>query len=243
MGGERLAKLLAYLAEDAATRGITTSSEAACEACVVLIRVSGAQLTLMNGTGRGESRYSTNEIGTQLENLRFTLGEGPCEDAVRSGVPVLVGQLDSWENDQRWPLFTPAAIATGARAVFAFPLRSGAIRVGALVLHRTSPGPLSVEQVQDAHVVADVIMSLLLDELTMAHLDTEVVPPDGKPLSRAEVHQATGMLSVQMGVSMDEALVRLRAHAFAHDQSDVDVASDIVGRRLRLSPESRSDPR
>ncbi|MDX8034039.1 GAF and ANTAR domain-containing protein [Lentzea sp. BCCO 10_0856] len=237
MSGERLAKLLAYLAEDAAARGITTSSEAVCDACIRLIGVSGAQLTLMNGTGRGESRYSTNEIGTQLENLRFTLGEGPCEDAVRSGVPVLVAQLDSWENDQRWPLYVPAAIAAGARAVFVFPLRSGAIRIGALVLHRTSPGPLSPEQVQDAHVVADLIMSLLLDELTRLHLDSEVPPADGMPLSRAEVHQATGMLSVQLGVSMDEALVRLRAHAFAHDRSVIDVARDIVSRRLRLSPE------
>jgi hypothetical protein len=238
VSGERLAKVLACLADDAAARGIPTSSESACEACIVLIGVSGAQLTLMNGTGRGESRYSTNEIGRQLENLRFTLGEGPCEDAVRSGAPVLVEELDSWENRVRWPLFVPAASDAGARAVFAFPLRSGAIRIGALVLHRTSP-----DQVYDAHVVADVIMSLLLDELTRLHLDAEVPPTDGVSLSRAEVHQATGMLSVQMGVSMDEALVRLRAHAFAHDQSVVEVARDVVARRLRLSPDGRTDLR
>jgi hypothetical protein len=242
VSGERLAKVLALLAADAAARGITASTEAACEASVVLIGVSGAQLTLMNGTGRGESRYSTNEIGRQLDNLRFTLGEGPCEDSVRTGVPVLVDELDSWENRQRWPLFVPAASAAGARAVFVFPLRSGAIRIGALVLHRTSPGPLTPDQVYDAHVVADIIMSLLLDELTRLHLDFDVSPAERLPLSRAEVHQATGMLSVQMGVSMDEALVRLRAHAFALDQSVVEVSRDIVARRLRLSPEGRADP-
>jgi GAF domain/ANTAR domain len=243
VSGERLAKVLAHLADDAATRGITTSSEAACEACVVLIGVSGAQLTLMNGTGRGDSRYSTDRIGDQLENLRFTLGEGPCADAMRSGVPVLVGDLDSWENHKRWPLFTLGATDAGARALFAFPLRSGAIRVGALVLHRTRPGRLSPEQVYDAHVVADIIMSLLLDELTHPHIRPGVPPVDGVPLSRAEVHQATGMLSVQMGVSMEEALVRLRAHAFAHDQSVVEVSRDIVARRLRLSPEGQADLR
>jgi hypothetical protein len=243
VSGERLAKVLAHLASDAAVRGVASSSEAACEACVTLIGVTGAQLTLMNGIGRGESRYSTNDIGAQLENLRFTLGEGPCEDSVRTGIPVLAGDLDSGENYRRWPLYVRAAVATGARAVFVFPLRSGAIRIGALVLHRTSPGPLTQDQVLDAQVAADIIMSLLLDELTMAHLDAEVVPLDGMPLSRAEVHQATGMLSVQMGVSMDEALVRLRAHAFAHDQSVVEVARDIVGRRLRLSPESGPDLR
>ncbi len=243
MSGERLARVLAHLATDAASRGITTSSEAACEACVSLIGVSGAQLTLMNGTGRGESRYSTNDIGTQLENLRFTLGEGPCEDAIRFGLPVLIGDLDSWTNHQRWPLFVPSAGATGARAVFAFPLRSGAIRIGALVLHRTSPGTLSPDQISNALVVADVVMSLLVDELTRVHLGSGAPLLDGMPLSRAEVHQATGMLSAQMGVSMDEALVRLRAHAFAHDQPVVEVARDIVARRLRLSPDGRSESR
>ena len=243
MSGERLARVLAHLADDAANRGITMSSEAACEASVALAGVSGAQLTLMNGTGQGESRYSTNDTGTQLENLRFTLGEGPCDDAIRAGLPVLVGDLDSWENHQQWPLFVPSAGATGARAIFAFPLRSGAIRIGALVLHRTSPGRLSPEQISNALVLADIIMSLLLDELTRAHLDSGVAPLNGMPLSRAEVHQATGMLSVQMEVSMDEALVRLRAHAFAHDQPVVEVARDIVARRLRLSPDGRSDSR
>src|SRR5688500_8045400 len=107
-----------------------------------MVEVSGVQLTLMNGPDRGESRYSTNEVGAQLEDLRFTLGEGPCADAFRLGVPVLVGELDSGQNHRRWPLFVPAALDIGARAVFAFPLRSGAIRMGALVLHRMHPDPL-----------------------------------------------------------------------------------------------------
>ncbi len=241
MSGERLAKVLAHLAGDAAARGTTASSEAACEACITLVGVSGAQLTLMNGTGRGESRYSTDEIGSRLDNLRFVLGEGPCEDAVRSGAPVLVADLDSWENHQRWPLFAPAATTAGARALFAFPLRSGAVRIGALVLHRASPGRLSQDQIDDAHVVADVIMTLLLDELARSHLSSDIPAAGGMPLSRAVVHQATGMLSVQLGVGMDEALVRLRAHAFAHDQPVVEVSRDIVARRLRLTPEDRSD--
>jgi hypothetical protein len=206
-----------------------------------LLGMSGAQLTLMHGRNRGASRYATNQIGTLLENLRFALGEGPCEHSLRSGVPVLAGDLDSWENHRRWPLFTLSAGATGAQAVFAFPLRSGAIRLGALVLHRTSTGPMTSDQVADAHVVTDVVMSLVLDELS--RVDVEVPTLDGLPLGRAEVHQATGMLSVQLGVGMDEALVRLRAHSFAHGRPVVEVARDIVTRHLRLSPGGRFDLR
>ncbi|ANZ41859.1 hypothetical protein BBK82_43950 [Lentzea guizhouensis] len=236
MSGERPAEVPAGIASDATARGAAMSSEAACEACVALLGVSGAQVTVLKGKGRGESRCSTNQIGTLLENMRFTLGEGPCEDTLRSGATVLVDDLDSWENHHRWPLFTLSAAATGARAMFSFPLRSGAILLGSLVLHRTSPGPLTPEQVADAHVVTDIVMSSVLDELARARVDVRVPAPHGTPLDRAEVHQAVGMVSVQSGVSMDEALVRLRAHAFAHDQPVVEVARDVVARRLRLSP-------
>ena len=199
MSGERLAKVLAHLADDAARRHSPVTSETACEACVSLVEVSGVQLSLMNGNGRGESRYSTNETGSRLENLRFTLGEGPCTDAFSSGLPVLVANIDAGENQRQWPLFAPAAQAAGAQAIFAFPLRSGAIRIGVLVLHRASPGPLTPAQMSDAQVMADVVMSLVLDEMVLVHLGNGVAPAEGIPLSRAEVHQATGMLSVQMG--------------------------------------------
>lgn len=199
--------------------------EAACEVCVHLAGVSGAALTLLNGTGRGESRYTTDATGGRLENLRFVLGEGPGEDALSSGAPVLVAELDSAENRLRWPLFVPAACAAGASAVFVFPLCSGVIRIGALALHRCGPGPLTATQVLDVHVLTEVILSLAVDELTRLHSD-----------GGAEVHQATGMLAVQLGVSMEEALARLRGHAFAHDQPVVEVAHEVVARRLRLSP-------
>jgi hypothetical protein len=241
VSGERLAGMRALLADDAAARGTAVSSEAACEACVRLTGVSGVQLTLMNGTSRGGSRYSTNEIGDQLEDLRFVLGEGPCDDAVRFGLPVLVPDLDSGENHRRWPLFTLAAGATGARALFAFPLRSGAVRLGALVLHRTSPGPLAPEHVSGMQVLADVVMLLLLDELASARLRTGVPPPGAVLFGHAEVHQAIGMLSVRMGVPMDEALVRLRVHALVRDQPVVQVARSVVARRLRLSANGRSE--
>ncbi len=53
-------------------------------------------------------------------------------------------------------------------------------------------------------------------------------------LSRAEVSQATGMLVAQLGIEPAEALVRLRAHAYATGRTATDVARDILDRRLKL---------
>jgi GAF domain-containing protein len=241
VSGERLARVLAYLAADAAAGGTEMSSETACDAGVRLLEVSGAQITLMSAPDRGESRYATNEVAARVEDLRFMLGEGPCVDAFRSGVPVLVEELRTEAHSLRWPLFVPTALELGVRAVFAFPLRSGAVRTGVLVLHRTHPDPLTHEQVSDALVLAEVVLSLLLAEVTSVQVERGVLLA-GLPMRRAQIHQAAGMLSVQLGVGVEEALVRLRAHAFAEGRPVIDVARDVVNRRLRLASDARPDP-
>jgi GAF domain len=235
---DRLVRVLAFIADHAAAKDVVVSSQTACDAGVRLVEASGAGLTLMNGAGRSESRYATNETGSLLDDAQFTLGEGPGPDAFRTAMPVLVDELDSGPAHRRWPLFTAAAIDAGAQAIFAFPLRTGAVRLGALVLHRTTLGPLAPDQVADALVLTDVILSLLLDEMTSVRRPlTEEIR-----LTGAEIHQATGMVSVQLGVTVEEALIRLRAYAFAHDQPIAAVAHEVVARRLRMGPPLEPDP-
>jgi hypothetical protein len=131
-------------------------------------------------------------------------------------------------------------MAVGARALFAFPLQAGAIRAGVLSLYRAQPGPLTPQQLADALVFADIALQLLLD--SPAGISPEYRPLDGLSDSRAEVYQATGMISVQLGVSLEEAFVRLRAHAFAVGTPLDDVADDVVSRTLRFHPDADPDP-
>jgi GAF domain/ANTAR domain len=237
----RLAQVLAFIADHGAARRSVMSSQLACDACVRLVDVTGAGLSLMNGADRGESRYATDEVGTRIEEAQFTLGEGPSLDAFRSAMPVLVAELGAVSSHRRWPLFAPAALEAGVQAVFAFPLRAGAVRLGALVLHRTWPEPLTSEQMSDALVVTDVILSLLLDELTSVPPGPGQLRGEEIMLRGAEIHQATGMVSAQLDVTVEEALVRLRAHAFARELPIADVAREVVARRLRLTREPDPD--
>ncbi|HEV3173832.1 MAG TPA: ANTAR domain-containing protein [Actinocrinis sp.] len=182
-------------------------------------------------------------VGVELEEVQFTLGQGPGLDAAAAGVPVLVPDL--LEAGARWPAFTPAAAELKVRAIFAFPLRIGAISVGALMAHRSTVGPLADGQFADALALADAITLLLLNhaspEPAAAALEWNQ-PRLGwaqPPTYRAEVHQATGMISAQLGVSLAEALVRLRAYAYAEDRLIAEVAADVVARRLRFEDPSR----
>jgi ANTAR domain-containing protein len=133
-------------------------------------------------------------------------------------------------------VFTAAALDLGARAVFVFPLRIGTISVGTLLAHRSVPGSLAAGQITDALALADAMTLALLHRQWPEAENTEQPGPGwARPVTyRAEVHQATGMVSVQLGVSLAEALVRLRAHAWTAGRLLADVAADVVARRLRF---------
>jgi hypothetical protein len=210
-------------------------------AAVTAVGVSGAWLSAARGAEAGHLMCVTDAVSERLAELQLTLGEGPGLDAVESGGPVLASDLDQADAARRWPVYAPAARQAGAAAIFAFPLRIGAIRAGVMALYRGHPGPLSASHLADSLIFADTATLLLLDAQDWADCPPAGPGPGGQPadlvLHRAEIDQATGMLTEQLGVGIADAFIRLRAYAYAHDQRLVDVARDIVARRLRLRPD------
>jgi hypothetical protein len=204
---------------------------AICDLCVVEVVVTGARVRVLGGMsadGGGALVYSTDELGARLDDLASTAGSGPCIDAFERGHPILVPNLTA--DGSRWPGFTANAVNAGAAAVFSFPLQVGRVRLGVLEMHRSSAGSLTPAQLTDAFLLADAATDTIFDDL---HGITALTL-SGLADIQAEVHQATGMVAVDMKVSLAEALLRIRGHAFAHDMPLVQVAKEIIQRRLRL---------
>ncbi|HEV2378127.1 MAG TPA: GAF and ANTAR domain-containing protein [Streptosporangiaceae bacterium] len=242
MTGSRSARIWGLVAGQAASRGGCVSAADVCAAAVAAVEVTGAWLSAARGAEAGHLMQVTDDVSEQLADLQVTLGEGPCPDAAASGGPVLASDLGGRDTSGRWPVFAPAARQAGAGAIFAFPLRIGAIRAGVMGLYRRRSGPLSAVQLGDALIFADAATLLLLNTQDQAAGGPPAwFGPGGQPpdlaLHRAEIDQATGMLTEQLGVGIAEAFVRLRAYAYAHDQRLVDVARAVVARRLRLHPD------
>ena len=214
------------------------SVAALCRAAVRSLRVDGAGVTMTSGLVAHEPLYASDALSTRLEELQFTMGEGPAVEDFAFGSPMLIPDLDA--AAARWPGFAPAAVAAGARAMFALPLQAGAIRVGVLSLYRAQPGPLTPTELADVLVFADVALHMVLDSAAGITGSTEYRPLEGLSDERAEVYQAIGMISVQLGVDLEEAFVRLRAHAFAGGAALGDTANDVVNRKLRLDPDPDS---
>jgi hypothetical protein len=235
--GNRLGMIWELVAEQAAVHGSGMSAGDACAAAVAGVQVTGAWLSAGSSGDGGHLMRATDGVGRRLAELQLTLGEGPSLDAFASGGPALASDLADRESWLRWPAFVPAACEAGAAAVFAFPLAVGAIRAGTLGLYRDRPGPLAGRQLGDALLFADTATLLLLNAQTDG---SPVADSDRQPADfqwhRAEIDQATGMLTEQLGVSIADAFARLRAYAYANDLRLTDVAGDIVARRLRLYP-------
>jgi len=167
------------------------------------------------------------------EALQFDLGEGPSYTAHRTGWPVRVPDLEKGDS---WPAFTKASTAAGLRAVFAFPLRSGSIAMGTLTLYQRVAGELTTEQYTDAMVAARVALNLLTS-LQAGRSPDELAGVFTDSLSHSvEVHQASGIISVQLDIPVSAALAVLRAHAFAEGSSLAEVATQVTEHRLMLGP-------
>jgi ANTAR domain/GAF domain len=182
-----------------------------------------------------ETVYASDQGASEVEELSLTLGEGPGVDAF-AGSPALVPDLQAPDCLARWPAFARAAGQAGMRAVFALPLQVGGIRVGVMDLYRVRPGALDREQLANALALANTACALLLDVSGPDRSYPDGHRPEPVGPQHPEVHQATGMISVQLGVTAAVALIRLRAYAYSHDLRLRDVAAEVVARRLRLRP-------
>jgi hypothetical protein len=141
---------------------------------------------------------------------------------------------------------------TPVRALFALPLQWGAVNLGVLDLYRRTPGGLNEGQRRDALAAMDTAALMMLT-LRTDPADTTDLAGGGDPgawagrdgwlepmvAGRAEIHQATGMVLAQLGVSADAALARMRGYAFAEQRLLIDVAHDVVARRLVFTDNMR----
>jgi len=231
---DRLADIFALMAQYEREH---PQSATLCAVAAELTELSGAGISLSSSGDEMTKLCTSNRVAENLMDLEITVGEGPGSEASRSGeandeVDLMAPEIS------RWMAYSPEAVVAGARAVFGFPVRIGAVRFGALSLFRDSPGPLSETQSSDAYLMASVIGRAVLAMQAGAPSGSLLGELQGQSTFDFSVHQAAGMLSVQGSLSMKDALVALRAHAFAVKITSAALAQQMISRRVAFDPES-----
>jgi hypothetical protein len=214
--------------------------ETLCTCCRDLLGIDGVSISLASSLDLA-SMCTTDGSIAAFEEMEFTLGEGLDVDALTSGEPSAADHLPG-EAASGWPISTAAAADTGLRGgVYAFPLNVGAARLGVLTLFSDSAAPLSAAQHDDALIVADALVHVILAAQGSTPEDAEPVPFRDAGSFRAEIHQASGMLSEQIGCTVADALVQLRGRSYALGKPIAELASDVIGRRIRLFRNADND--
>ncbi len=179
--------------------GLIAAMHQICRTAARVLDARGAGMSVMSKGGTHGMATASDPATELVEELQFTLGEGPCIDAFEARRPVLVPVLADGAMT-RWPAYAPAAQEAGVRAVFAFPMQVGAARLGILDVFRGYPGPLSAKELATALTLADLAVTTLLDgqERTTTE-DSDGLA--GAISNRAELFQAQGMVMIQLGVT------------------------------------------
>lgn len=250
--GERQ-RITDVLSVAAAAVEVDQVPEALCRACVELLPVTGASVSLghlssLSGDcGVSVTLCASDAVAAGLAEAQYTLGDGPSRRAQTLGAPVLAADLTSGPDARRWPVFAQQAVELGGRAVFSLPLGTGALAIGTLDLYRDRPGVLSERDLRIALLVRDAVTFAVSN--LQAGSGSGFDQDDGGVASwveaaeadHVEVHQAVGMVMVQLGVDPDQALDRLRARAFAQGRTVSEVARDVVARTFRF-PDAEGTP-
>jgi GAF domain-containing protein len=237
-GDDRRLRLLARLQDS----GVEVSTRTLCEVSVDATGATGAGIMLMSGDIPRGPVCATDDVSALVEQLQYELGEGPCVDAYKEDRPVLEPDLTN-PKVARWPAFSAPAVDAGVRAVFGFPLQVGAVRLGALNLYRARPGGLTSDEHANALMMADITAQALLLLQADAPAGTVAAELEAHADFQYVVHQASGMVAAQLDVSVGQALIRLRAHAFGNGRPLAEVARDVVERVVRFdAPSGEQDP-
>ena len=232
-GSERRLELLARIVEPTGQ----LETQRLCDVCAEATDATGAGIMLMSGDVPRGSVCTTDAVSSLIEELQYELGEGPCVDAYNLDRPVAEPDLAN-PVAARWLAFTGPAVDAGARAVFGFPLQVGAVRLGALNLYCDEPRPLTDAQHADAVLLAGIVAQALVLLQAGAPAGAVAAELEASADFQLIVHQAAGMVSAQLDVSVGQALIRLRAHAFGNDRPLIDVARAVVDRQLRFDAQS-----
>lgn len=204
-----------------------------CGATATALSASGVGVSVVTGDGEWGFAIASSPTSQLLEELQFTLGEGPCMDAMATRRPVLVADVTGGVAE-RWPIYSSAVREKGVRSVFAFPLFAGSASVGVLDVFRGRAGVMNEQDMAQSLTFAEIARTAILDGQLQAPVDEVPDGFDESPGYRAEVFQAQGMVMVQLGVTLAESLLRLRAHAYANGRTLADVARDVVAGTVRF---------
>jgi transcriptional regulator with GAF, ATPase, and Fis domain len=194
--------------------------------CLELLDVDEAGLLLNDAQGNLQRVASSSEETRLLELLQVQTREGPCFEAVQSGLPIIVEDIAG--SRDRWPTFAGRADADGFHSVYAFPLRLRDSTIGGLNLFGRNVASMDEESRVIAQALADIATIGILQQRSIHRTSLLAENLQRALNTRIVVEQAKGILAERGGLRMDVTFDLLRSYARSHNLKLSAVAHSVV---------------
>jgi GAF domain-containing protein len=190
--------------------------------------LDGTTVGIMLADAKGRLRFmaASDETTGLLELFQSQGSDGPCQDAFRTGEPVVNADLRTAAS--RWPGFAPVAASIGFLSVHAFPLRLRQEVIGSMGVFGTEAGGIFHTDVQIVQALADVAAIGLLQHRTISRSEALTEQLQGALNSRIVIEQAKGAVAQAYDITVDAAFTRLRAYARSNNRRLSDIAQVAV---------------
>jgi anti-anti-sigma factor len=174
-----------------------------------VIGADGVSVSLLRH-GRLATVAASDQTVLDMDAHQYATGEGPCIDASTQGRWFHAPSLDT---EDRWPAFTPRAMALGIRAILSSPLVAWGLPVGALNIYSHQPTAFATGDQRLAMKFATEASALLADAGVDSTDDQRSERFQASLRSREVIAQAQGVLMERHGFSEEEAFTSLRLHS------------------------------
>lgn len=223
---DALAELGRFIVGDAALDAAMLRIAATAKA--LLEPVAEASITF---AGSGTSAWtvaSTGELASQLDEVQYGLGRGPCIDAATAGVVV---RIDDLAEDARWADYGDRAVRAGARSSVSVPFPLQEHVLAALNLYAAEPAAFDDEHVELAEEIAARAAVAVVNAVRYESAAEAAEQLRRAMESRAVIEQAKGILMGRSNCSADEAFDMLVRASQRSNRKLRDIAQEIVDRR------------
>jgi GAF domain-containing protein len=199
----------------------------------------GAGLTLLE-ENRSDTIVSTAEFVARIDDIQYSLGQGPCLSAVADRQIVLSGSLG---GDRRWPQFGSRVARLGVHSVVSLPLITDEGVLGAMNVYAHDKNAFTADAERLGQLFAVPAAIAVQNAQVLAQTKRLASQLQAALSSRGVIERAIGIMMSRSGGTEAEALDRLRTLSqHQHEKLPV-VAQSIVQEAVRRARGRRTDPR
>ncbi len=177
---------------------------------------------------------ATHDLAFELDQQQVVIGHGPIFSVLETGTPTVVADTHDNVTLSRWPVFSPILSQSGIRSLLCFPLVFGAATAGAITSYSQHPGHPHPDTYVDGLVLATLATEIILQ--IQAGIAEDDIARSLEPgiQNHAIIQQAVGLVAEDLSISVVEAMIRIRAHAFGSNQALLELARRLISGETSL---------